>query len=195
MYRSLFYQAYQDSSVTGERILKSIAQFMLTLVSNNSKYDSVMRKETVFTLQENSGYKIFKQHCNSCHKEPLFTNVSFENNGLEVDTTLNDFGRMNITKNSQDSLKFKVPTLRNIEFSMPYMHDGRFKRLSDVISHYTSHIQQSKTLAEELKRPIILTTNEKIDLVAFLLTLSDKKFLFNKNHSYPRELFSSYSKK
>lgn len=186
-YAHLFLKAYGDTVITGEHTLKSISQFMLTLVSANSKYDSVMRKQTHFTEQEGKGYKLFKQHCSSCHTEPLFTHTGFENNGLEMDTTLNDIGRMRITKNSQDSLKFKVPTLRNIEFSFPYMHDGRFKKISDVLKHYTSGIVHSKTLAKQLQQPIVLSSNDKVDLTAFLLTLTDKAFLFNPKHSFPKK--------
>ena len=157
---------------------------MLTLVSANSKYDSVMRKQTEFTTQEKNGFELFQKHCGSCHKQPLFTNLEFENDGLPVDKTLNDFGRMNITKDAKDSLLFKVPTLRNIEFSYPYMHDGRFKKLSEVMNHYASGIQQSKTLSKQLQKKIFLTSNEKADIIAFLLTLSDNEFLFNPRYGF-----------
>lgn len=186
-YSKLFLNAYGDTVITGEHTLKAISQFMLTLVSANSKYDSVMRKQSHFTEQEAKGYQLFKQHCASCHTEPLFTHTGFENNGLAMDTTLNDIGRMRITKNALDSLKFKVPTLRNIEFSFPYMHDGRFKKISDVLKHYTSGIVHSKTLAQQLQQPILLSSNDKVDLTAFLLTLTDKAFLFNPKHSFPKK--------
>lgn len=186
-YPSLFFKAYGDSMITGEHTLKAISQFMLTLVSSNSKYDSVMRKQTRFTAQEKNGYLLFQKNCGSCHKEPLFTNLQFENNGLPVDTTLNDYGRMKVTKNKNDSLKFKVPTLRNIEFSYPYMHDGRFKRLSDVLKHYTTGINHSSTLSTQLQKPIVLISNEKVDLTTFLLTLTDKEFLFNPKFSFPKK--------
>lgn len=185
-YPKLFLEAFGDSIVTGEHLLKAIAQFQLTLVSANSKYDKVKKGETIFTSQEKNGYKLFKQHCNSCHTEPLFTNGGFANNGLCIDTTLNDYGRINITQNSEDSLKFKIPTLRNIEFSFPYMHDGRFKKISDVLDHYSNGISNSKTLDPELIKKLILTSNEKVDLTAFLLTLTDKEFLFNPKFSFPR---------
>ncbi len=188
IYPTLFYKAFGDSIITGEYTLKAFSQFLLTLVCSNSKYDSVMRNESEFNDQQKNGYKIFQQNCSSCHKEPLFTNYEFKNNGLPIDTTIMDFGRMKITNNSEDSLKFKVPTLRNIEFSYPYMHDGRFKKLSEVINHYTTGIQMSQTLAEELKKLIVLTSNEKVDLIAFLLTLSDKEFLFNPKYSFPKNI-------
>ncbi len=194
LYPSLFYQAFGDSSVTGEHMLKALSQFMLTLVSSNSKYDSVMLKKAEFTAQEKNGYTLFKKNCASCHTEPLFTNDDFRNNGLPVDLTLNDFGRYRVTKDRSDSLKFKVPTLRNIEFTYPYMHDGRYKKLSQVLHHYTHGIVKNNTLASELKKPIVLTSNETVDIVAFLLTLTDKSFLFNPNHNYPREIFSRSAK-
>lgn len=189
IYPHLFFRAFGDSIITGERTLKSISQFMLTLISADSKYDSVVNKLAKFTEQESKGYTLFRENCASCHKEPLFTNFQFENNGLSVDTTLNDYGRMKVTKNPNDSLKFKVPTLRNIEFSYPYMHDGRFKKLSDVFKHYTTGIQNSKTLSKHLQKTIVLSSNDKVDLTAFLLTLTDRKFLFNPQHSYPKHIF------
>ena len=185
-YPRLFDLAFGDSLITGEHFLKALAQFQLTLISANSKYDKVIRGVEKFTEQEAKGYEIFKKNCSSCHREPLFTNGEFVNNGLPVDSFLMDFGRMNITQNATDSLKFKVPTLRNIEFSFPYMHDGRFKKLREVISHYSSGIERSETLAPELQNGIELTTNEKVDLVAFLLTLTDKEFLFNRDFAFPR---------
>lgn len=191
VYRKLFHAAYQDSLATGERTLKAISAFLLTLVSANAKYDQVMRKETTFTAQEANGYRLFKQYCNECHREPLFTTHEFANNGLKIDPTLNDFGRMKITHTPNDSLKFKIPTLRNIEFSFPYMHDGRFRKLSEVFNHYTTGIQQSATLSPVLQRPISLSSNEKVDLLAFLLTLTDKEFIFNAKFSYPREVFDT----
>ena len=182
-YRKLFYNAFNDSVATGEHTLKAISQFMLTLISANSKYDKVMRKEAGFTFteQEENGYKLFKTNCSSCHKEPLFTNNEFENNGLEPDTFLNDGGRIKITKNLADSLKFKVPSLRNIELTYPYMHDGRFKNLQMVLFHYTQSIYQSPTLSPQLKNKLNLNENDKTNIIAFLKTLTDDEFLQNKN--------------
>jgi len=185
-YRKLFYNAFGDNTATGEKTLKAISQFMLTLVSANSKYDKVMRKESNFTEQEANGYLLFKNNCASCHTEPLFTNGNFENNGLPMDLLLKDIGRMKVTSNKNDSLKFKVPSLRNIEYSYPYMHDGRFKKLSEVLNHYTNGIQPSKTLATQLKQRTQLSSNEKVDIIAFLLTLSDKDFVFNTKFQYPK---------
>ncbi|MFN0050106.1 MAG: cytochrome-c peroxidase [Cytophagales bacterium] len=194
LYRRLFYEAFGDSAISGEHTLKAISQFMLTLVSANSKYDSVLREQAIFTEQENNGYVLFQKNCASCHKEPLFTNDEFMNNGLKIDTTLNDFGRYMVSKKPADSLKFKVPTLRNIEFSYPYMHDGRFNALSEVLKHYTKEIERSKTLAIELQNPILLSSNEKVDLTAFLLTLTDREYLYNPKFGYPKEIFFSLAK-
>jgi len=194
-YKESFYKAFQDSTITGEHLLKAISQFELTLISCNSKYDSVMLKTQVFTLQEERGYALFKKDCSSCHAEPFFTNNQIENNGLPIDPILLDLGRYDITKKKTDSLKFKVPTLRNIEFSYPYMHDGRFKSISEVLNHYTNNINLSNTLSNKLKSKIKLTSNQKVDLTAFLLTLSDKNFLFNNNHTFPINLFFNQKKK
>lgn len=191
IYKKLFFEAYHDSIATGEKTLKSIAQFLLTIISANSKYDGVMNHTAKFTAQEENGYKIFKKYCSSCHTEPLFTNGAFANNGLPIDSILNDKGRMGITKKIDDAYKFKVPTLRNIEYSYPYMHDGRFKKLSEVLNHYSSGIQKSETLDASLKDKITLTSNEKVDLMAFLLTLSDKGFLFDPKFSYPKNVLIS----
>ncbi len=185
-YKSLYFDAYGDTIATGERTLKSMAQFLLTLVSANAKYDRVIQKQDTFTAQESNGYKLFKTHCASCHTEPLFSNQKFENNGLPIDPVLKDYGRIKTSHLSNDSLKFKVPTLRNIEYTYPYMHDGRFKKLADVLKHYTRGIQPSNTIAPQLKSGVKLSSNEKVDLIAFLLTLSDKEFVFNRKFQYPK---------
>ncbi len=180
-YKMLFYKAFNDSSATGQRVLLAFSQFIVQLNSYNSKYDKYVRNETGgdFTEQEKNGLQLFRTHCASCHTEPLFTNQNFEKNGLPIDTTLNDFGRMLLTRKREDSLKFKVPTLRNIQFTFPYMHDGRFKKLREVVNHYAS--------SGKLANPIVLNSNEKSDIIAFLLTLTDNDFLFDKRFGFPRE--------
>ncbi len=188
MYRALFYNAYKDSVASKKLLSKALSAFMLTFVSANAKYDSVMRGEAAFTAQENKGYELFQKNCSSCHTEPLFTNSEFKNNGLPMDTSLNDVGRMKLTKKEEDKMMFKVPSLRNIEFSYPYMHDGRFKKLSDVVKHYTSGIEKSRTLSKELENKIVLSSNEKVDLISFLLTLTDRSFLFNPKFNDPKNI-------
>lgn len=184
LYPSLFAQAFGDSLVTGERTLKAISQFMLTLVSADSKYDKVMKGEATFNPYETRGYTLFKTHCSSCHREPLFTSDDFENNGLEPDTTLHDGGRIRITKRKEDSLKFKVPSLRNVEVTYPYMHDGRFPNLPMVLFHYTEGVYQSPTLSKELRQKIKLTEDDKRTIIAFLKTLTDEGFLRNPKFQY-----------
>jgi cytochrome c peroxidase len=186
-YKSLFFEAFSDSSINSQAILKAMAQFQLTLISSNSKYDKVKLGTVEFSAKEENGYRLFKKHCNSCHTEPLFTNGEFENNGIPVDSNFNDLGRYRITLQSKDSLKFKVPTLRNIEYSIPYMHDGRFKSLNAVVNHYTTQIESSPNKSSKISRNISLSANERIDIVAFLLTLSDNDFIFNPDFAYPRK--------
>lgn len=186
-YQELFYMTFGTKKITGQLTLKAISQFVVSLTTSNSKYDKVIRKEEKFTEMEQKGYNLFKQNCASCHKEPLFSSNDFKNNGLQIDITLNDFGRMKITQNPKDSLLFKVPTLRNIEFTFPYMHDGRFKTLNEVIKHYNSGIQKSKTLSKELLIPLNLSDNQRIELVSFLKTLTDNEFLFNPKYSFPKK--------
>jgi cytochrome c peroxidase len=189
-YQELFEAAFDSGEITGEHTLKAIGAFMATLESKNAKYDRVLAGEETFTLQEEKGYELFKQYCASCHREPLFAVNEFVWNGLPMDTALNDMGRMKITNNSEDSLHFKVPTLRNVEFSYPYMHDGRFQSLREVLNFYSEELPKGTDhLDERLHQPIQLNDHEKTDLTAFLLTLTDKEFLFNKDFSYPFNFF------
>ena len=185
-YQKLFAAAFGTDKITGQLTLKALSQFVVLLSTSNSKYDNVIRKEEKFSKMEQKGYNLFKINCASCHKEPLFTNDSFENNGLAVDSTLNDIGRMGITQNVSDKYKFKVPTLRNVQFTFPYMHDGRFNSLNDVVKHYNSGIEKHSTLSKQLKKPMNLSDDERTELVAFLKTLTDKEFLFNPRFSFPK---------
>jgi cytochrome c peroxidase len=183
-YRLLFAKAYKDSAASGERILKALAQFQLTLVSANAKYDKVKQQKANFTEQEQNGYKLFLKNCNSCHAEPLFSNYAFANNGLQINSTLNDVGRYSVTKDSKDSFRFKIPSLRNINYTYPYMHDGRFEKLNRVLEHYRT-VDITKT---DLPKKISLNDNEKIDLISFLLTLNDSSFVFNPSFQFPKQL-------
>ncbi len=185
-YRRLFTKAFGDDKVTSQRLLKALAQFTVMLKSSNSKYDKVMRKEEQYNEREQRGYDLFKSNCATCHKEPLFRDDKFENNGLAIDTTLNDVGRIKITQKKEDYLRFKIPTLRNIQFTFPYMHDGRFKTLTEVVKHYNS-LGHDKNLPKELAKPMNLTDNERVDLVLFLTTLTDTAFLYDKRFSFSRE--------
>lgn len=184
-----FKSAFGTDEITGQRVLKALAQYMVSIQSCNSKYDKVMRKEpgVAFTAYEEKGLALFRKHCASCHTEPLFTNGEFENNGLAPDSIYKDGGRIKITRNKSDSLKFKVPSLRNVEVSYPYMHDGRYRNLQMVLFHYTNNIAQSETLSPKLKKGIVLTEEDKNNLIAFLKTLTDEEFLHNTNLYYFRD--------
>ncbi|MGL2965803.1 cytochrome-c peroxidase [Flavobacterium sp. XGLA_31] len=192
-YTALFQNAYGDSLITGERTLKAISQFMLTLISANAKYDKVMRKEPgiAFIESENNGYALFKRNCANCHKEPLFTTGEYENNGLQPDSILRDSGRMKITHDRRDSLRFKVPSLRNVEVTSPYMHDGRYPNLQMVLFHYTQNVYHSQTLSKPLEKKIVLSEKEKGDIISFLKTLTDETFLRNPKYGYPKATFST----
>ncbi|HWY37421.1 MAG TPA: cytochrome c peroxidase [Bacteroidia bacterium] len=189
-YRNKFKLAFGDSAeITGQRVLKALSQFMVSIQSYNSKYDKVMRKEKgcEFTEAEKKGLRLFRKNCASCHTEPLFTNNSYEDNGLEIDPVLKDGGRIRITHNKKDSLAFKVPSLRNVEVSSPYMHDGRFRNLEMVLFHYTSGITKDRTVSEKLRKPIVMEEDDKRNLIAFLKTLTDRDFLYDKRFRYSAE--------
>jgi cytochrome c peroxidase len=155
---------------------EAIAVFLSSLVSNNSRYDKMNRGDIVFDPQEQKGYDLFMQHCNRCHTEPLFTSGGVERNGLGVDSVLRDFGVERITRDTADHLKFKVPTLRNLLYSSPYMHDGRFQNLGEVIRHYGC--DDSSPLSEKL------SAEERTDIAVFLKTLNDSSFVFNPENHY-----------
>ena len=182
-YKTLFKSAFGTEEITVARFLKAMSQFMLMCISSNSKYDKVMRKEggLMFTQVEEEGYAIFKQKCGSCHTEPLFTDGSFRNNGLGI-SPVNDQGLYISTLIPTDKYKFKVPSLRNLQYTAPYMHDGRFLSLAGVFEHYNSEVQQTANLDPLLgtnSLGIPLSDLEKTKLSAFLATLNDKSFINN----------------
>lgn len=179
-YREMFKAAYGDETVNSQRIFKTITQFMGMMVSDQAKYDKYVRGEAGgnMSAQELNGLAIFRAKCETCHKEPLFSDFSLRNNGLKVGEH-NDSGKAHITRKEEDLYKFKVPTLRNLKYTAPYMHDGRFNTLDEVLEHYADGgIIQSPTLDPLLKSgSIALTDKEKQDLLAFLNTLNDEAFL------------------
>lgn len=176
-YPSLFRAAFGDTVINTRRMNKALSQFMLMLVSSNSKYDRVMRGEASFIVPEQAGYTIFKQKCVSCHTEPLFTDLSYRNTGMPLDNTLNDLGRMTITGDRKDSLRFKVPSLRNVAISYPYGHDGRFFTLLNVFEHYRRDLVVMPQTDSLLQHPMKLSNYEIGQLTAFLYTLTDSAFL------------------
>lgn len=189
-YPSLFKKAFGSDQITTATFLKALSQFMLLCISSNSKYDSIMRKQgnVSFTADEQEGYTLFAQKCGSCHKEPLFTDNSFRNNGL-TPSMVDDQGRFIITQLNEDKYKFKVPSLRNLAYTAPYMHDGRFLTLDAVLDHYSSKVELSASLDPLLQQGsstgISLTTDERTKIKAFLNTLNDRGFLFDKQLSQP----------
>lgn len=184
-YRQLFQKAFGDDDITSQRMLKAITQFELTMVSANSKYDKVKRGQAQFTPSEQRGYAIFQAKCNTCHTEPLFTDNSFRNNGLVLHPFFKDEGRFGITGNAADKSKFKVPSLRNVELTFPYMHDGRYYTLERVMDHYVARIEQSATLDPILKNGIQLSSADVTDIVAFLKTLTDTEFVKDPRFAQP----------
>lgn len=175
-YPVLFKQAFGSSKITGEKMLKAFAQFTGSLVSADSKYDKVKRGEATFTRFEANGYALFKRNCSGCHKEPLFTDNTYRNNGLSLNR-LNDAGRMQITGKTNDSLKFRVPSLRNVQVTYPYMHDGGIFSVPQVLDHYLKLDTTLASLDPSLKKRIVLSPREKNEIVYFLYTLTDSTFL------------------
>ena len=187
-------QAFGDDTLTGERMLKSLSQFQLSLVSADSKYDRVKKGSDHFSPMESAGYSVYRSHCSSCHPEPLFFKNEFTTNGLSPDSTLNDSGRYTVTRRPEDLFLFKIPSLRNLSYSYPYMHDGRFQKISDVIRHYSEGIDKTRHLPKSIKGEMHLEARQKTELTAFLLTLNDSAFIFRQNHQYPRYLFQGNRK-
>lgn len=184
-YVLLFKKVYKDTVINSERILKTLAQFTGLMISANSRYDKYMEGKDTFSIQEKSGLAYFRTKCASCHKEPLFTDNSYRNNGLKADTSLNDKGRGKVTGMDYDNYKFKVPSLRNVEMTFPYMHDGRYRKLKDVMNHYSSSGNHTAPCDEEVNKIGELSEKERKDIIAFLLTLTDKEFLNDKRFVDP----------
>jgi cytochrome c peroxidase len=189
-YPRLFANAFGSPAITPDRVARALEQFLLVQVSFDSKFDHVMNGTAQFTLEEARGFVLFNteydpyhgQHgadCFHCHGGPLFQSRDFANNGL--DATFQDPGRYSVTKRDGDQGKFAVPSLRNVAVTGPYMHDGRFQTLDDVIEHYCTGMKRSTTLDPNLaKHPdggVPLSTADKRALVAFLKTLTDERFL------------------
>ena len=177
-YRLLFKLAYGDSKINDQSMLRALTAYMSMIVSCNSKYDKVKQGKASFTSIESEGYNVFQAKCASCHTEPLFTNYAYVNNGL--DSIFTDLGRARITFNDSDKGKFKVPSLRNVTLTYPYMHDGRFWTLDQVLDHYSEGIKPSSTLHPSLVGGIPLSPDEKSAIKAFLGTLKDNELLNNR---------------
>ncbi|HMW39741.1 MAG: cytochrome-c peroxidase [Saprospiraceae bacterium] len=181
-YTDLFNKAF-GSQPDSVNTLHALAAFQLRLISQHSRYDSVRAGRKRWTSQEKNGLAIFKEHCQRCHVPPAFSDYSFRDNGLPMDPQLRDSGRFVVTRESNDLFCFKVPSLRNLSYTAPYMHDGRFDNLRQVLLHYASgKIMHGDSL---LRKGIALNSKERTDLIAFLLSLNDPSFVHDTNTMYP----------
>lgn len=185
LYPDLFYKAFGDARITPERIYQSIAQYEYTLISANSKYDRVRQhKGDAFTKAEESGYQIFQLKCASCHSTELFTDQSFRNIGFPINMDTNEAGRARVTGIPADYMRFRVPSLRNVEFTAPYGSFGQFPTLRAVLDYLDAGVLYADNLDPILKdnnNRIPLTELEKQDIIAFLKTLSDTDFVGKTN--------------
>lgn len=188
LYRDKFTQAFKQEEINSQQLLHALAQFTLMLVSADSKYDNVMLGRDQFSPPEQQGYILFQEKCSSCHAGELFTDQSFRNNGIDSDFT-KDAGRAIITELEDDRGKFKVPGLRNITLTPPYMHDGRFRTLEDVLDHYRSGVKNSPSLDAALHQEGVLgikiSDAEKEKIITFLKTLTDTPFTKDKRFTDP----------
>lgn len=185
-YVTAFKKAYKDTLINSERILKALAQFTGLMISANARYDKYIAGKDTFSEVEKNGLKLFRSKCANCHKEPLFTDNSYRNNGLKTDTSLNDKGRAIITGDEKDLNTFKVPGLRNIAMTYPYMHDGRYRNLREVIAHYANPTNFGRQKDASLLKIGTLSTKEQTELIAFLQTLTDKEFLYDRRFADPQ---------
>ncbi len=188
-YPDLFFKAFGTRNITSKEVAYALAQFERTKISSNSKWDRHLRGEVSLSQAETLGYVVFsteKGDCFHCHGTTLFTSNLFHNNGLD---SIPLQGRAGITGDNNDIGKFKSPTLRNIEFTAPYMHDGRYETLEEVIDFYSSGVKWSPTIDPLMKNVnqggVRLTDEDKINLIAFLKTFSDTSYLNNPALSNP----------
>ena len=193
-YPPMFKAAFGSETITHQPIAYALAQFVRTLISGNSKFDRYYRGEVMLSDAEMRGMMIFfseRGDCFHCHPLPLFTDYEFHNIGLDSVFTGENQGLYLITKNPADLGKFRTPTLRNVALTAPYMHDGRFATLQEVIDHYSDHVKASPTLDPIMSHNnrdinLRLTPQEKADLIAFLLTLTDSTFINNPDFGPPQ---------
>lgn len=172
-YPAMFRHAFGSDTVSIPRLLRALGRFIAGLVSANSRYDRAMAGTDTLAGNEQHGLRLFRRHCASCHTEPLFTNNDVASNGLVPDPMLPDSGRIIVTREDRDLFRFRVPTLRNISRTYPYMHDGRFRKLRDVLAHYASPDAMADHADPRVKAIGPLSDVERKDIIAFLLTLTD----------------------
>lgn len=184
-YPALFQQAFGSSTITNDLVIKALAQWFRRMTSSNSRFDQYMKGEISLTPQEMEGAMIFLSEigdCFHCHALPLMTDNAFHNIGLSASFSGTDVGRFAVTGAPMDMGAFKTPTLRNIALTAPYMHDGRFQTLEEVVDHYSGGVQHSASLDPIMTKPGTITTlgltpQQKASLISFLHTLTDDTFL------------------
>ncbi|SER88045.1 cytochrome-c peroxidase [Pedobacter rhizosphaerae] len=190
-YVKRFSDIFKDG-VKATNVAKALAQFQLTLISSNSKYDKFKLGEISLNAQELRGLNLIHIKCKSCHSGELFTDNAYHNNG--IDDVYSDEhegihqGRYRITHDPSDLGSFKTPTLRNVMLTAPYMHDGRFKNIDEVLEHYNSGLKKSSTVDPLLfqnnkQLGVPISPKEKLDIKAFLMALTDNDFITNKKFS------------
>ena len=198
-YRSLFRKAFGNQKIDSVEITNAIAQFLRTLISYQSKYDQVLNGKSHFTKDEYDGLVLVNDqtkgdciHCHITDGDVLGTTLVFSNNGLDEVSNPQDYkdkGRGAVTGKTTDNGKFIVPSLRNLAFTAPYMHDGRFSTLEEVIEFYTSGVKLSVNIDSKMEYAhqggTKLTVEQKKKVIAFLLTLSDTSFISNPEFSNP----------
>ena len=195
-YPPLFARAFGDRQITEQRIGKALAQFVRSLVSYQSRYDEGRARARSahddfdnFTLQENRGKALFMRNCGTCHmkdgNEHFFV-LSPANTGLRGNDPRADGGVADVTLRATDLGSFKSPSLRNVEVTAPYGHDGRFATLDRLIDHYSTNPIFDPNLGYVIPvGPLNFTASEKAALIAFLKTLTDKAFLTDPRYSNP----------
>ncbi|MGH8446529.1 MAG: cytochrome-c peroxidase [Solimonas sp.] len=182
-YPPRFAAAFGTPEIDSQRMLRALTQFIGTLQATHARYDTVMAGEASFTAPEQRGLAVFRAQCASCHREPLFTDFSYRNNGLDREPR--DAGREVISGRAEDHGRFRVPSLRNVALTAPYMHDGRFATLDEVLDHYASHIEESPTLDPQLRKGITLDAADRAALLQFLATLNDERLLADRRYAEP----------
>jgi cytochrome c peroxidase len=201
IYKVQFTKAFGSGEVTSEKVSKALEQFMNSIVSNDSKYDKYLAGSATLTPSEENGRKLFFQEynqffpaqsgaeCAHCHSGFNFTNNDYMNNGMDTDASITDIGREKVTNDIADKAKFKVPSLRNIAITAPYMHDGRFKTLEEVVDHYNNGLKPSSYIDPALENTrgtgLMLSAQQKVDLVNFLKTLTDNSLVNNPKYKSP----------
>ncbi len=201
VYKNQFMRAFGSETINSVKVSLALEQFMNSIVSNNSKFDKEERGEYAYTASEQRGKNLFYTEynaffpntsgadCAHCHSGANFENDNYMNNGLDSDANISDDGREDATGDPADKGKFKVTSLRNIELTPPYMHDGRFNTLEQVVNHYNGHLEFSTTIDPALEATratgLFLTAQDKTDLVNFLKALTDTELATDERYSSP----------